>query len=49
MIREWILGRLLKNKMLFFEDEEGGYHLINDILVDNNVVVCKYCERDDIE
>ena len=46
MIKERILTRLLKNKIIFFE-KDREYHLINDIEVDGNVIVCSYYDRSD--
>lgn len=42
MIREWLLARILKGKIVFFE-EDNEYKLINDICFDNeqDVVICK--------
>lgn len=44
MIKEWLLARILKNKVVFFENN-GEYHLINDIWIDENTVICKYYDR----
>ena len=41
MIREWLLARILKNKAVLFENENGKYETINDIYFDDGVVVCK--------
>ena len=42
MIKEWLLARILRNKIVFFE-EDNEYKLINDIYFDNeqDVVICK--------
>ena len=40
MIKEWLLARILKNKIVFFE-EDNEYKLINDIYFDDGVVICK--------
>ena len=40
MIREWLLARILKGKMVFFE-EDKEYKLINDIYFDDGVMICK--------
>lgn len=48
MIKEWLLARLLKNRIVFFE-QDNEYHLINDITFDGNIVVCTYYERNEIE
>lgn len=42
MIREWLLAQILRNKIVFFE-EDNEYKLINDIYFDNeqDVVICK--------
>ena len=41
-IKEWLLTRILRNKIMFFE-EDNEYKLINDIYFDNeqDVVICK--------
>ena len=41
MIKEWLLARILKNKIVFFE-EDNEYKLINDIEFDGDVIVCRY-------
>lgn len=40
MIKEWLLARILKGKMVFFE-EDNEYKLINDIYFDDGVMICK--------
>lgn len=42
MIKKWLLARLLKNKTVFFERDEG-YRLITDICFDEqlDVIICK--------
>ena len=40
MIREWLLARILKGKIIFFE-KDGEFHLINDIYFDNGVIICR--------
>ena len=42
MIKEWLLARILRNKIVFFE-EDNEYKLINDIYFDDeqDVVICK--------
>ena len=48
MIKEWLLARILKNKIVFFE-QDNGYHLINDIYFDGDVMVCSYYERKELK
>lgn len=42
MIKKWLLARLLKNKIVFFE-LDNGYCLITDISFDEytDVIICK--------
>lgn len=42
MIKEWLLARILKNKIVFFE-RDNGYRLITDISFDESldVIICK--------
>ena len=40
MIKEWILSKILKNKIVFFE-KDNQYYVINDIYFDGDVVICK--------
>lgn len=42
MIKKWLLARLLKNKIVFFE-RDNGYRLITDISFDEytDVIICK--------
>ena len=40
MIKEWLLARILRNKIVLFE-KENQYFLINDIYFDDGVVICK--------
>lgn len=40
MIREWLLAQILRNKIMFFE-EDNEYKLINDICFDGDTVICK--------
>lgn len=48
MIKEWLLARILKNKVVFFEND-GKYHLINDIYFDEGTVICSYYDRKSID
>lgn len=48
MIREWLLARILKGKMVFFE-EDNEYKLINDIYFDDGVMICKKTDMEDFE
>lgn len=41
MIKEWLLARILRNRVVLFENENGEYETINDIYFDDNVVICK--------
>ena len=47
MIKEWLLARILKNRVVFFEND-GEYHLINDIYFDDGVMICSYYERKEV-
>lgn len=40
MIREWLLAQILRNKIVFFE-EDNEYKLINDIYFNDGIVICK--------
>lgn len=40
VIKEWLLARILKNKIVLFENE-NQYFVINDIYFDDGVVICK--------
>lgn len=44
MIREWLLARLLKGRIVLF-DNGKAIHRINDIYFDDGVVMCKYDKR----
>ena len=48
MIKEWILSKILKNKIVLFE-KDNEYHLINDIYFDDGVMICSYSERSEIK
>lgn len=48
MIKEWLLARILKNRVVFFEND-GEYHLINDIYFDEGIVICSYYDRKSID
>lgn len=48
MIKEWLLARILKNRVVFFEND-GEYHLINDIYFDGDIVICNYYDRKSIK
>ena len=48
MIKEWLLARILKNRVVFFEND-GEYHLINDIYFDEGTVICSYYDRKSID
>ena len=48
MIKEWLLARILKNRVVFFEND-GEYHLINDIYFDEDAVICSYYNRKSID
>ena len=47
MIKEWLLSKILKNKIVFFE-KDNEYHLINDICFDGDVVICTFYEHNKI-
>lgn len=40
VIKEWLLARILRNKIVLFE-KENQYFLINDIYFEDGVVICK--------
>lgn len=42
MIKEWLLTRLLGKKVIFYKSDDDDYHLINDICIDGNEVICSY-------
>ena len=44
MIREWLLAKLLKNRIVLFDDGKSIYR-INDLYFDDGAVMCKYDER----
>ena len=48
MIKEWLLSQILKNKILFFKDENKKYHLINEIDFSDDVLICYYDKREGI-
>ena len=48
MIKEGLLSKILKNKIVFFE-QDNEYKLINDIEFDGDVVVCSYYERKELK
>ena len=41
VIKEWLLSQILRNKIVFFE-EDNEYKLINDICFDDGVMICKF-------
>ena len=43
MIKEWLLGQILRNKIVLFEHEQE-YIVINDIYFGDGVVVCKHTD-----
>lgn len=40
MIKEWLLARILRNRIVLFE-HENQYFVINDIYFDDGVMICK--------
>ena len=46
MIREWLLARILKNKVVLFENKNGEYETINDIYFDDGVMICKFVVKE---
>lgn len=48
MIKEWLLAKILKNKIVFFSDGKE-YHLINDIMFDGDTVICCFYEENKID
>lgn len=40
MIKEWLLVRILKGKIVLFE-QNNEFTVINDIYFDDGVVICK--------
>lgn len=46
MFKEWLLARILKNKVVLFENENGEYERINDIYFDDGVMICKFVVRE---
>ena len=48
MIKEWLLAQILRNKIMFFE-QDNQYFLINDIYFDGDVVICKKTDFVELE
>ena len=48
MIKEWLLARILKNRIVCFEND-GEYHLINHIYFYGDTVICNYYDRKSID
>ena len=48
MIKEWLLAKILKNRIVFFKDKNDKYLLVNDICFDDeaNVVIMTYESRE---
>lgn len=48
MIKEWLLAKILKNRIVFFKNENDEYLLVNDIYFDDdeNVVIMTYESRE---
>lgn len=44
MIREWLLAKILKGRIVLFDDGKT-IHRINDIYFDDGVVICKFDKR----
>ena len=40
MIREWLLAKILRNRVVLFE-KDNQYFVINDIYFDDGVMICK--------
>ena len=45
MIREWLLGKILGHRVMFFKDENGNFELINEIDFLDNVLICYFKDR----
>ena len=45
MIREWLLGKILGNRVILFKDEKGNLKLINEIDFSDNVLICYFKDR----
>ena len=47
MIKEWLLAKILKNRVVFFKDKNDEFLLVNDIYFDDeaNVVILTYENR----
>ena len=48
MIKEWLLAKILRNRIVLFEHEEQ-FFVINDIYFDDGVVVCKNTNWKELE
>ena len=44
MIKEWLLARILKGKIVLFE-KDNEFQVINDIYFDDGVMICSYKEQ----
>ena len=40
MIKEWLLARILRNRVVLFE-KENKYFINNDIYFDDGVMICR--------
>ena len=45
MIREWLLGKILGSRAIFFKDEKDNFKLINEIDFSDDVLICYFKDR----
>ena len=49
MIKEWLLAKILRNRVVLFE-KDSQYFVINDIYFDDGVMICKKTDwKGDVE
>ena len=41
----FLLNLILKNKIMFFRQDNGEFFIINEIDISNNTLICYYNER----
>lgn len=45
MIKEWLLSKILGNRVIFFKDENGNFELINEIDFSDDILICYFKDR----
>lgn len=48
MIREYLLSKILGHRVMFFKDEKGDFKLINEIEFSDDVLICYFKDRSDM-